>query len=384
MPYPAPDARNFTRAGGIALYLDQGAGYIHQGNIDISKMSVEPKNTDLEIETQLSGESRTAEIIITKRQETYKFPLQEIIPEHLQTFLCGGALTPVTPGTAAAVDQKLTLNGELPASLGLYGISAVTVRQFLDKVFVYDGAAYTDRSEEADSLDGTPFTTLEDAGDKLYLGKATQFKGLYFDFAVPGAYGAVVWEYWDGSAWQTLSVSGTAAALDADGKISFTQPVDWAVTTVNGYSGYWIRASATTPWTTPATVNEIRQNAVRNTDYVIDPGQVTGGLLPGRIGRLAAGFLADGEEVMVSYTYSTWTSLTFTVGTAAYLTCAARLDFLTNKGTQFRRYIPKCQIKPDGSVSFDSKREMQIPLTLEVLDDYANNPTQPYGYVEIL
>ncbi|MFA4904471.1 MAG: hypothetical protein WC600_17190 [Desulfobaccales bacterium] len=383
--YPAPDARNFTRPGGIALYIDKGAGYVHLGNIDISKMSVEPKNTELEIETQLSGEARTAMILITKRQETYKFPLQEIVPEHLQAFFCGGALTQVNPGTAAIVDQALILAGELPASLGQYNISSVTVRQFLNKVFVYDGAAYTDRSEEADSLAGTPFTTLEDAADLLYLGKATPFQEVYFNFAVEGVYGAVVVKYWNGSAWTAVSnLAGAAAALAADGKMNWDLPTDWAITTVNGYAGYFLQISATTPWTTPATINCIRQNAVRNADYVIDPGQVAGGLLAGRIGRLAAGFLADGEEVKVSYTHATWGALTFPVGTASFLTAAARLDHLTNKGTQFRRYIPKCHLKPDGAMSFDSKNQLLIPMVIEVLDDYANNPTQPYGYVEVL
>ena len=62
------------------------------------------------------------------------------------------AITVVGEGTAAVVDQKATLNGTLLASLGKYGLSTVTVRQFLDKCFVFDGAAYTDHSAEADAL----------------------------------------------------------------------------------------------------------------------------------------------------------------------------------------------------------------------------------------
>ncbi|MFH1089954.1 MAG: hypothetical protein V1742_00145 [Pseudomonadota bacterium] len=367
------------------MHVDQGQGFIHLGNIMINKMTVEPKNTELEIPEQLSGEELTGEIIIIKRQETYKFPLQEITPEHLRMFYCGGAVTPVGAGTAAVVDQKLALAGELPASLGQYSISAVTVRQFLDKVFVYDGSVYTDKTVEADSLDGTAFDTLIDGGDALYLGKATPFKEVYIDFAVPGSYGAVVMEYWNGSAWAAVSdLAGAAAALAADGKMNWTLPTAWVINAVNGSPYYWIKITATTPWTTPATINEIRQNAVRNTDYVIDPGQVTGGLLAGRIGRLAAGFLADGEEVMVSYTHATWTILTFAVGTVQYPTVAARMDFLPNKGTQYRRHIPKCQLKPDGNISFDAKNQLLIPLVLEVLSDFANNPTAPYGRVEVL
>lgn len=386
MPYPMPDPRNFTRPGGIALYVDAGSGYEHLGNIDVSSMALANKPEELEIESQLSGETRTAEIVIVKRPEAYKFALKEMTPENLQRFFCGGAISAVDPGSAAVVDQKLILTGELPASLAKYAISAVTVRQFLDQVMVYDGAAHTDHTTEADSLDGTPFDTLIDGGDALYLGKATKFKEIYLDFAVAGSYGAVVWEYWNGSAWTALSgLAGAAAALAADGKVNWTLPSDWATKVINSSEPlYWLKVTATTPWTTPATVNEIRQNAVRNTDYIIDPGRVAGGLLAGRIGRLAAGFLADGEEVKISYTHTTWTSLLFPVATAQYARLAARIDYLTNKGTQMRRHIHACHLKPDGDMSFDTKKELQIPLMLQVLDDYTNNPTTPYGTKEIL
>ena len=384
MSYPAPDVRNFTRAGGIALYVDGGSGFEHLGNIDISKMSAEPKNDELEIETQLSGESRTAETMIIKRAESYKFPLQEITPENLQRFFCGGDITPVGPDTAAVVDQKMLLAGELPASLGKYAISAVTVRQFLDACLVYASAAYTDRSEEADSQAGTPFDLLNGSGEFVYFGKAMPFQEIYLDLATPGSYTGVVWEYWNGAAWTTLTTAGAGDDLDADGKVNWTIPGAWATKIVNGSAPlYWVRVKCSTK-TTTATCNCVRQDAVRNTDYIIDPGQVSGGLLAGRIGRLAAGFLADGEEVMVSFTHTTWESLIFPVGTVQYPQVAARIDYLTLKGTKMRRHIFKCQLKPDGAISFDPKKELQIPLMLVVLDDYANNPTQPYGYKEIL
>ena len=132
MPYPVPDIRNVTKPGGIAVHVDFGAGFAHLGNIDITKLSVDPKNEDFEFESQLSGEMRLADSFISKRRESYKLALQEVTPEHLQHFYLGGDLETVGEGSAAAVDQKLILAGELPASLGKYGISAVTVRQFLD------------------------------------------------------------------------------------------------------------------------------------------------------------------------------------------------------------------------------------------------------------
>ena len=211
-------------------------------------------------------------------------------------------------------DLKLALAGTVLQSVGqYYGLSGVTVRQFLDKVFLYNGAAFVDHSAEADTEAGTPFDAMIDANDFLYLGKATRFKEVYANLAVTGSYTGLVWEYWDGDEWKALVTSGAGDGLDADGPITFTPPVDWAKTTVNSQNLYWIRATATAV-TTPATVNCIRQNCVVNTDYVLDAGLAgEEGRLPGRIGRLATGMLVDGEEVKVSFTYTTWASAQFPI-----------------------------------------------------------------------
>jgi len=384
MPYPAPDPRNFTRPGGIALYVDAGNGFEHLGNIDITKMTAEAKNDELEIESQLSGEARTAEILIIKRSETYKFPLQEITHENLQRYFCGGDIIPVDPGSAAVVDQKLTLSGALLASLGQYGLSAVTVRQFFDYVFRKEAdGSFTDLSVEADTIGGTPFDFITDPDQEFYFLKNTPFKEFYSDLAVNGDYAGLTVKYWNGSWTAVADLGGTGKDFDADGKINFTQPSDQVKKLINGVMAYALQVKVT-GITIAATINCFRQNAVQNTDYILDPGQASGTLLAGRVGRLSGGFLADGEEVKVSYTYTTWESLTFPVAMAQYARLAARIDYLTTKGTQMRRHIPACHIKPDGAISFDSKKELQIPVSLQVLDDYANNPTMPYGWKEVL
>ena len=132
--------------------------------------------------------------------------------------------------------MKLALAGAVLQSVGqYYGLSGVTVRQFLDKVFLYNGAAFVDHSAEADTEAGTPFDALIDANDFLYLGKATRFKELYANLAVTGSYTGLFWEYWDGDEWKALVTSGAGDGLDADGPITFTPPVDWAKTTVNSH-----------------------------------------------------------------------------------------------------------------------------------------------------
>jgi hypothetical protein len=381
-----PNLDNLTLPGGIVLNFDVGTGMRDLGEIVPDSLEIEPKSTEYVFESQRSGKLRPARVFSIKEEVTMKFKLVEPVIDNLRPFLKGGAITVVGQGTAAVVDQKATLNGTLLASLGKYGLSTVTVRQFLDKCFVFDGAAYTDHSAEADALAGTLFTTLQDAGDALYLGKLTPFSEVYFNFGTEGVYGGVVVEYWNGSAWAAVSgLAGAAAALAADGKMNWDLPTDWATTIVNSSEAmYWLKITATTPWTTPATINCIRQNGVQNTDWILDPGQVSGGLEVGKVGRLSGGFLEDGEEVKVSFTYTTWESLKFPVATARFQEGAARLDFAPSTGLSGKYHVPKCQLKPDGALSFDPKKELQLGMILEVLDNNENTPAAPFGEWESL
>jgi hypothetical protein len=381
-----PSLNNITVPGGISLHFDTGTGMRDLGEIVPDSVKIKQKTDELRIDSQRSGKLRLMDIISKREEFSLEFTLIDPVIDNLRPFLKGGAVTVVGEGTDAIVDQKATLSGILLTSLGKYGLTAVTVRQFLDKCFVYDGAAYTDRSAEADTLAGTPFTTLTDANDVLYLGKLTPFTEVYFDFAVNGNYGAVVVKYWNGSTWAAVTnLGGPAAALAADGKMYWDLPADWATTIVNSSDAmYWIMITATTPWTTPATINCIRQNAVQNTDYILDPGQVTGGLYTGRVGRLAGGFLADGEEVMVSFTYATWESLKFPIGAADFQQGSARMDFSPDVGLSGKCHIHKCRIKPNGDLDFNPDKELRLPMVLEALDNYAITPTSPYADWEAL
>ena len=382
-----PNIENLFLAGGIKFFFDPGTGERNLGLFE-EPPDVEPKSTEVKVYNSSSGQRRLAKTFTTEEEVIWNVKLQELVAANLQAFFKGGPLELVGAGTSAVVGQVLALNGENPMSLNKYGISSVTVRQFLNKCFLKDASAddaFVDNTLEADALAGTPFATLEEAGDELYLAKATPFKEVYIDFETPGSYGAVVVKYWNGSEWHAVTgLGGAADALAADGKMNWTLPDDWAMTTVKGYTGYFIQITATTPWTTPATINHIRQNAVKNADYIVDPGQVTPDLLVGRIGRLATGFLADGEEVKVSYTYTTWESLRFPVANANYQQGAARLQFRPTQGLQWNYIIPKCQLKPNGKLTFDDKKPMELPMLLEVLDASATSPGAPYGYWECL
>jgi hypothetical protein len=383
----SPNVENLFLAGGVAFFFDPGTGERDLGLIE-EPPEVEAKSTEVKVYGSRSGKRRLLKTFSTEEDVTWNFKLQEAIAANMQAFFKGGPLEVIGAGTDTETDQKLTLTGEVPVPVGKYGISAVTVRQFLDEVLVGDASGdtevFVDNTAAADSLDGTPFDTLIDENNALYLGKDTPFGEIYIDFAVPGSYGAVVWKYWNGSTWAILGTAGDAKDLDADGKVNWTPPVLWAKNTMNGKSYYRLKVTATTPWTTPATINEIRQNAVKNTDYIVDPGQAEDPLMNGRIGRLAAGFLADGEEVKVSYTYITWASLRFAVVNDQYQQGAARIQFRPLNGLQWNYIVPKCQLKPNGKMTFDDKKVLEVPMTMEVLDAYDTTPDAPYGYWECL
>jgi hypothetical protein len=205
-----PNLQNITMPGGIVLNFDLGVGMRDLGEIVADSLSIEPKSTEYTFESQRSGKLRTAKIFSIKEELTLKFKLVEPVIDNLRPFFKGGAITVVGAGTATAADQKLSLSGELPASVGKYGISAVTVRQFLDKCCRYDsvGAAYVDNSAEADSLAGTAFEVLAAAGDYCYFGKASKFQEIYLDLETLGVYTGVVWEYWNGTTWSALVTAG--------------------------------------------------------------------------------------------------------------------------------------------------------------------------------
>ena len=380
MPVPH-SIENYTVPGGVKLFFDDGTGERDLGNI--TDLDIETGTEELEHYSNRSGKRTKDKIIVLEEKLTIKFKFDEPVIENLRYYFKGGDIENVGAGTNTKTDQKLTLTGTLLHSVGqYYGLSSVTVRQFLDKVFLYDGAAYVDNSAEADTLGGTPFSAMADANDTLYLGKATKFKEVYSDLQVNGSYTGLVWEYWDGDSWATLTVSGAGSGLDADGAITFTPPNDWAKTTVNGQNLYWIRAKATAV-TTAATVNCFRQNLTQNTDWVLDPGQAgEEGRLPGRIGRLAGGKLVDGEEVKVSFTYTTWTSARFPIAGSNFIEGSARLEVHpdTGRGLRFDANFTKCMLKPGGAVGLDDKKWLEVPMTLEVLDDSENTPEAPFGY----
>jgi len=379
------DTDNYTVPGGIKLFFNDGSGERDLGNmVDVS---IGRATENLEHFTNRPGTRVKDKIISLSESITIDFGLDEpVISNFIMFFKGDSAVTQSAGSSAPVVDQVVSLGASFGfASIGKPAISSVTARQYIDYCYLYDGvSAYADNSVEADTAAGTAFTINADAGDFLYIGKLSQFKQLNIDVAVGSVgYTGSLWEYWDGSAWQTFAMTGTDD-FSVDATLTFTVPGDWAQNSVNSVSAYWIRYSQTAASpATPATLNSIGRAAlVENTDYVLDYGSAT---QDGRIRAISGGALVDEEKIKVSYTYSTFASVISNLVQSGSVEGSARLEVhpQSGRGLSFDIEIPKCQILSNGDLSLNDQQFMQIPLQLTVLDDSDNTPTYPYGRIVV-
>ena len=148
--------------------------------------------------------------------------------------------------------------------------------QYFDVVEVYDGSSFTDRTLEAQSPGGTAFSVLEGTDDFLYLGDASRFDMAMFELATAGSLGTLKYEYYNGSAWTEftpLSASyqhdpddneDTMYSFSGDGaeQIPVGRLANWATTTIDSESAYWIRISSPTSVTTAPTIKSIRKRGI--------------------------------------------------------------------------------------------------------------------------
>lgn len=139
---------------------------------------------------------------------------------------------------------------------------------------VLDGTAYLNLAVSASGAGYSGnyqlFPGTDVIGDAAFFGAAATFSVLWFDMsATVATYGAdsITWQYYNGSAWTTLTIkydgTSTAAGKIAgerpfmrDGYILFDKPSDWAMTTVDTQSAYWIRANVAVAQITQAPLTD--------------------------------------------------------------------------------------------------------------------------------
>lgn len=151
--------------------------------------------------------------------------------------------------------------------------------------FFFNGVAtYTDLSSHAASIHGTQQLVLGDTNDKLYIGAPTAsgtWKRFGFFAHTLGSYGALTWEYWNGSAWTSFTpqYDGTAG-FTANGYVQVGTLSGWAATD-NGATiteGYYIRISAASV-TTAAYFYNLLPMVTLKPPLVLIPGDELPGLV---------------------------------------------------------------------------------------------------------
>jgi hypothetical protein len=125
----------------------------------------------------------------------------------------------------------------------------------VDYAFFYNANTGTWTDETADINTSTPddvYLPPQQAtteGDAIYIGSDYKFSKVRFNVSTAGNYSdiTIVWEYWNGTSWTTLTVTDGTNGFRNSGTndVSFTPPANWAKTNIQGKTAYWIRARAT-------------------------------------------------------------------------------------------------------------------------------------------
>lgn len=145
-----------------------------------------------------------------------------------------------------------------------------------NKIFTFNGSAYTDVTLEAQSPAGTAFSILASTNDYFYLGHSEKFDMAVFDVDTTGTLGTLTWQYYSTTAseWVTFvpgsgrfqvdpdDSEGSQYGFSTDGIELF--PINllsgWGATTVNTVSNYWIRVSTASVSVAP-TIKRIQMRA---------------------------------------------------------------------------------------------------------------------------
>lgn len=123
------------------------------------------------------------------------------------------------------------------------------------KVFDASGGTYTDILP-ATSLPVELYPSVPAVGDILYAGAQTNvtgyeigpFSSLVFDIETVSSGLTIVWEYWNGAAWTSLSLTkdNTDSFKTAGVRtVHWLPSSNWTTTSVDGSTGYWVRARIT-------------------------------------------------------------------------------------------------------------------------------------------
>ena len=158
-------------------------------------------------------------------------------------------VTSCVEGDRVGVFRLTGAGGEIDKQRYQIGFSSI------DYAYFYNADTDTWTDETTDINESTvddvylPPQQATTEGDAIYFGSDYQFSKIRINVSTAGSYSdiTIVWEYWNGSSWATLSVTDNTNGFTVAGtnEVSFTPPTDWAKTTIQGTTAYWVRARAT-------------------------------------------------------------------------------------------------------------------------------------------
>lgn len=131
----------------------------------------------------------------------------------------------------------------------------------------YDGSTYSDITSEIGTEGGTEVSLMADTDDYAYFGEDATFGGISFtDLHTFGNGYVLVFEYWNGSSWTQLlttvnNLVDNTNNWASNGKVTFDVPGDWATTSVNSISKYYVRISTTV---SPSQVAKVYQAIIND------------------------------------------------------------------------------------------------------------------------
>lgn len=171
------------------------------------------------------------------------------------------------------------------SSSDLRGLNAVNP----DYVFRDDGGSFTDLTSAATNATDADvaYRVSEVINDAIYIGYSTKFGGLSIDRAgcTNGVGGVISWQYWNGTAWASLpnlrdGTSNFTATLADRHAVGWTVPNNWATTTVNSQSKYWVRARIATVFSTNPTISQIFVITKKANEYDATAAVADTGVIP--------------------------------------------------------------------------------------------------------
>lgn len=168
---------------------------------------------------------------------------------------------PLSVGGITANSFQVSSTGQVNlGSIATNGTANLHNREInsFDLVYNFDGVStYTNNTTEAKTTFGTAFNILNTSAYYLYLGKSVTFRDVSVTVRTYATQtNALIAQYWNGVTWATLSVTDNTANFQNSGTITYSLPGDWATTSVNSQTNYWIRFALTsTPTTVPALYN---------------------------------------------------------------------------------------------------------------------------------